>query len=288
MTNPDDTAEIRRRQFSEEGFFLARQLFSPALIQAAREWLDAQKPDQLTKSWTETEPGVPVAVYSVAHEQDTPITALVTHPDVLRIGEELMGEPVYVWSSKVNMKAAWCGTAEYYHQDFAYWKDRGYLHDSMLSCMIFLDPHGPENAGLHVIPRTHTLGPIDHTPFININGLAKAMVPRDTLWDMAGKYGLRAVEAEPGDALFFHASLIHGSSHNVSPHRRAVALAQMNTVRNQPDEVSTNARDFNLRRAESEFREAERRYLWFKQKYEAQAASSTLTFGPPIPKPERH
>ena len=37
----------------------------------------------------------------------------------------LMGDETYIWASKVNMKAAWCGN-EYYHQDLVYWKDRGY------------------------------------------------------------------------------------------------------------------------------------------------------------------
>ena len=81
------------------------------------------------------------------------------------------------WASKVNMKAAWCGTAEYYHQDLVYWKDRGYPKNEMLSAMIFLDPHNINNAALNVIPTTHKLGFIEHKPFININGLAKFMIP---------------------------------------------------------------------------------------------------------------
>jgi len=98
---------------------------------------------------------------------------------------------------------------------------------------------------------------------------------------------LAVVDGEPGDVLFFHACLVHGSSHNISPRSRMILLSQLNTVGNEPPDVSINARQFNLRRAEMEVREAERRLAWFKRKYEAQLKSDQLTFSPPIPDQER-
>jgi len=228
-----------------------------------------------------------IAVYSVVHESNDPIARLARHPRVLAIAGELMGEPVYIWASKVNVKAAWCGTAEYYHQDLVYWKDRGYPKDEMLSCMVFLEPHSIRNAALHVLPGTHRCGFIEHQPFININGLAKYMVPPATLDRLHAEHGLVAIEAEPGDALFFHTSLVHGSSHNISPRGRMILLVQLNTVGNEPREVSVNAKRFNLQRALAEMNEAERRYRWYKDKYERQLTSDELTFSPPIPGEEK-
>ena len=95
------------------------------------------------------------------------------------------------------------------------------------------------------------------------------------------------IDAEPGDALFFHTSLVHGSSHNSSPDSRMVMLAQLNTVGNEPVGVSVQAKQFNLSRAQMEYEEAGRRYEYFKQKYEQQLASDELTFCPPIPVQER-
>jgi ectoine hydroxylase len=223
----------------------------------------------------------------MVHTGDHPIAALASDKRLLEMAGELMGAPLYIWASKVNLKAAWCGTVEYYHQDLVYWKDRGYPRDEMLSCMTFLEPHTVRNAALHVVPGSHRLGFIEHMPFININGLSKFMIPPETMDRLYREHGLVAIEAEPGDVLFFHTSLVHGSSHNISPRSRMVILTQLNMVGNEPIDVRSNARQFNLRRAELELREAERRYQWFKRKYEEQLKADEPVFGAPIPEHER-
>jgi ectoine hydroxylase len=273
--------------FQRDGYYLHRNLFERSVVDEARIWLNSQNQEGLAKSWTEQEPGVPLAVFSVTHTGDHPIARIVKDTRMLEMAGALMGAPVYVWSSKVNLKAAWCGTVEYYHQDLVYWKDRGYPRHDMLSCMIFLDPHALKNAALHVVPGSHRLGFIEHKPFININGLNKFMVPPATMDELHKKHGLVVVEGEPGDALFFHAGVVHGSAHNISPQSRMVILSQLNTVGNEPNEVLSNARQFNLRRAELELREAERRHAWFKSKYEDQLKSDQLTFSAPIPEEEQ-
>ena len=113
------------------------------------------------------------------------------------------------------------------------------------------------------------------------------MVPPATLDSLYREHGLVAVEGEPGDAVFFHAGVVHGSSHNVSPRPRTVVISQLNVVGNEPVAVMSNARQFNLRRAERELREAERRLAWFKRKYDEQLAAADVTFAAPIPEHER-
>lgn len=273
--------------FKRDGFYLHKGLFGRDEALDAASWLKSQNQASLAKSWTEQEPAVPLAVYTVVHKGNDPIARLCADPRIVDISSELMGEPTYIWASKVNVKAAWAGTAEYYHQDLVYWKDRGYPKDEMLSCMVFLEPHNIRNAALHVLPGTHQQGYIEHQPFININGLAKYMVPPSTLDGLVKTHGILAIDADPGDALFFHTSLVHGSSHNISPHGRMIVLAQLNTVGNEPQGVSTAAKEFNLRRAQLEVQEAERRYKYFKEKYDQQYASDDLTFAPPIPEQEK-
>ncbi len=288
MTNPQSSTigAAVVDEFKKDGYYLHRGMFSEAAATEAANWLKAKDQASLAKSWTEQEPMVPLAVYSVIHQGDDPIATLGRDERMLNMAVELIGDPVYIWASKVNVKAPWCGTAEYYHQDLVYWKDRGYPKDEMLSCMIFLEPHNIYNAAVHVMPGTHRNGFIEHVPFININGLSKYMIPPSTLNKLYPNHGLVTIDAEPGDVLFFHTSLIHGSSHNISQQGRMIILAQLNTVGNEPKDVSSNARLFNLRRAESEMKDAERRYKWFKEKYEKQLASPDLTFSAPIPKEE--
>lgn len=282
-TLPPAAIEAYRR----DGYCIHRSLFDRRTAEEAARWLKAQDHAALAKSWTEQEPGVPLAVFSGVHTGDHPIAALARNQRMLDIAGELMGVSVYIWASKVNVKAAWCGTAEYYHQDLVYWKDRGYPRNDMLTAMILLDSHAMRNAALHVVPGSHREGFIEHTPFININGLAKYMVPPATMDRLHRERGLVTVEGEPGDVMFFHAALVHGSSHNISPHSRMIILSQLNTVGNEPVDVLSNARDFNLRRAEFELREAERRLAWFTRKHAEQLKSAEPTFTAPIPEEER-
>ena len=94
------------------------------------------------------------------------------------------------------------------------------------------------------------------------------MVPPDTLNRLYKEHGLVTIDAEPGDALFFHTSLVHGSSHNISPGGRMILLVQLNAVGNEPENVLTQTREFNILRAKEEYEEAGRRYKHFKEKYE--------------------
>ena len=81
----------------------------------------------------------------------------------------------------------------------------------MLSAMIFLEPHNDSNAPLNIFPKTHKLGFIKHDPFINVNGLAKFMVPPKTLDKLKKKYGVTKIKANPGDVLLPR-SVVHPTS----------------------------------------------------------------------------
>ena len=147
--------------------------------------------------------------------------------------------------------------------------------------MVFLD-HENTNAPLNIFPGTHKLGFIKHDSFINLNGLAKFMVGPKKLDKLKEKYGLDTINAKPGDVLFFHMGVVHGSGHNISPNNRAVVLSQLNAVNNVPKKVETNSRKFNLLRAKKEYLESKRRQTWFQNKYKKQLKSKTLTFHAPI------
>lgn len=277
-----------KKMFANDGYCLVRGLFDKSEILKAAGWLREQDTSTLIKSWTDQEPGVPVAVHQGVHLKDTPVSRICNNSQMLDIAGQLIGNPVYVWSSKVNFKAAWCGTVEYYHQDLVYWKDRGYQTDQMLTCMVFADKHGMENGGLHVIPGSHKLGFLQHDPFININGLSKFMIPPATLDRLSTEHGLVCLEAEPGDVLFFHTNLVHGSAHNISGKPRMIFLSQLNSKNNKPVNLADNAKNFILKRTEMEIKEAQRKLDFFKKKYAEQAAASGPIFNSPTPPEEAY
>jgi ectoine hydroxylase len=287
-TLSDETLSKAIEAFNRDGFYLCKGFFPKEEAIKAAQWMKSQDQAALAKSWTDQEPGVPLAVYQNVHKGITPVAQLAANTELLEIATKLIGNRVYIWSSKINVKAAWCGTVEYYHQDTIYWKDRGYTQADMLTCMTFLDPHGMRNAGLHVFPGSHHLGYIEHEPFINTNGLSKFMVPPRRLDELYKQCNLVCIEADPGDVLFFHANLVHGSAHNISEQSRMILLSQLNVETNKPKDVDKNAKAFNLRRAQMEMTEAKRRYDFFKNKYEAQLKSDELLFNSPIQDEERY
>lgn len=274
-----------KKDFLKAGYVIVKNFLKKKDCIKACNWLQKKK-YYLANSWTEQEPMVPLAVYFAPHNQNNPISKLAKTNRILDFASHLIGEKVYIWSSKVNLKAAWCGTSEYYHQDTVYWKDRGYKKDSMLSAMIVLEKHDLSNSALHVFPGSHKLGFIKHVPFFNINGLAKYMIPPKKLDNLKKKFGLKFIKAEPGDIVFFHASIVHGSSHNISGDGRMIILSQLNSINNLPKNVTSSARNFNLFRSRSELIEAKRKFIWFKKKYRDQLINKKLTFSAPIVKQE--
>lgn len=282
--------KLNRKQinfFKKSGYLIIKSFFNKKKIYLANSWLKLKNSKTLKKSWTETEPGVPIAVYSVLNEKKTPVYDLSSNKMMLELAAQLMNEKVYIWHSKVNYKDKWCGTAEYYHQDQVYWKDRGYKSDKMLSCMIPLEDHNFKNAGLKLFDGSHKLGFIKHVPFININGLCKFMISQKKLDKLNKKHKLIEINVQPGDLLFFHSSIVHGSSHNSSPKSRAIILSQLNTFSNLPKNVKKNAIKFNLKRSRIEYMEAKRRFSWFSNKYLGQKKSNKINFSAPIPIEEK-
>ena len=276
------------KSYQENGYVLVKDFFTTDQTTAAGDWLRNQDQESLAKTFTDQEPGVKLAVYQNVLIDESPISKLANDERVLRFASELMGDETYIWSSKVNLKAAWCGTVEYYHQDYAYWKGRGYDTLEMLTCMIFIDDHSVNNGGLHVIPKTHKIGYIEHNRFININGLSKSMIPPEKLTELHSEFGLDAIDAKAGDVLFFSAGLIHGSSHNISPDPRMIILSQMNTKGNLPIEANDKVKEYNLSRVRHEVESCEQRLAYYKNKYQKQASSDLPTFNSPIPKQEKN
>ncbi len=283
----NDLLKKYQKEYKKNGFVLIKNFIDKSKCAKALKWLNSKNKKKLAKSWTELEPGVDLAVYFIIHKSNSPISELVNNKKVLNFASQLVNDEVYIYSSKVNLKAPWCGAVEYFHQDLVYWRDRGYPREDMLSAMVFLEPHNDINAPLNIFPKTHKLGFIRHDPFINVNGLAKFMVPPKTLSKLKKKYGVVRINAKPGDVLFFHMGCVHGSGHNISSQGRTVVLSQLNTLGNIPINVEKNSKKFNLKRAKREYDESKRRFAWFKSKYSKQLKSKKLTFSAPIVKQEK-
>lgn len=143
--------------------------------------------------------------------------------------EQLLGDEVYHWHSKMSIKEPWTGGAWEWHQDYGYWYAYGCLFPDLASVMIAVDPCTRQNGCLQVLRGSHRLGRIDHGQFGGQSGADPERV------EAARRVcDLVYCEMAPGDALFFHSLTLHRSDQNRSPHPRWTLICCYNTRHNSP------------------------------------------------------
>jgi len=151
--------------------------------------------------------------------------------------ELLLGGETYHYHSKMIMKEPRVGGAFTWHQDYGYWYQNGVLFPLLASCSIAVDRATKENGCLQVIRGSHELGRIDHV----LSG-AQAGADRERVNEIVKVLPVDYVEMEPGDALFFHANLLHRSDKNESENPRWSMICCYNAARNNPYKESHHPR----------------------------------------------
>jgi ectoine hydroxylase len=143
--------------------------------------------------------------------------------------EQLLGDEVYHYHSKLSAKQPRIGGAWEWHQDYGYWYKNGCLFPDMLSVFIAVDPCTKENGCMQVLRSSHLLGRIDH-------GFAGEQTGADLERVEEAKKRLELVYCEmaPGTALFFHGNTLHTSEANLSDKPRWGLICCYNTKHNDP------------------------------------------------------
>ena len=137
--------------------------------------------------------------------------------------EALLGGPTDFYHAKLTLKKPRVGGAWDWHQDFGYWYRQAHLAPDMMSVMVALDRADTDNGCLKVLKGSHALGRIEH-------GVVAGQVGADQRYVDQAMERFELVECvmEPGDALFFHANLLHASGANNSERSRNVLLCCYN------------------------------------------------------------
>jgi len=151
--------------------------------------------------------------------------------------EQLFGDEVYHYHSKMSIKQPRTGGAWTWHQDYGYWYQNGCLYPDMGSAFIAVDPNTKENGCLQVLRGSHKLGRIDHGRFGDQTGADPERVK-----EAAKGMELIYIELTPGDTLFFHSNLLHCSNQNTSEHPRWSLICCYNTKHNNPYKDSHHPR----------------------------------------------
>lgn len=215
--------------YERDGYVLVRQLFDtqemqilldfarqdPALQQAAYARRDAQGNETKLALWNEAGE----SLYSMFSRS----------PRLVDAAEQLLGQEVYHWHTKMMLKEPRVGGAWEWHQDYGYWYNYGCLYPWLISCLISVDRATKANGCLQVIRGSHHLGRVDHGKTGDQTGADLEKVNA-----ALARMELVHVEAEPGDVLFFHSNLLHKSDKNTSPDPRWSLICCYNAAANSP------------------------------------------------------
>lgn len=215
--------------YQEDGYILVRGMLDAQEVEllgrAARE---DRVLDQHSYGRADGEGGT-VRLSLWNHPTDTIYGMVARSESIVKSAEKLLEGEVYHYHSKMIMKDAKVGGAWAWHQDYGYWYQNGVLFPLLTSAYIAIDRATKENGCLQVIRKSHQLGRIDHV----LTG-DQAGADNERVQEVLKKLDLVYVEMEPGDALFFHANLLHRSDQNHSDNPRWSMICCYNAARNNP------------------------------------------------------
>jgi ectoine hydroxylase len=183
-----------------------------------------------------------VRVSQGAHLYNETLRRLSLHPRLVRPAQQLLGTAVHVYQSRLTIKPGLSSVPASgweWHQDYVTW----YYADGMpepraLVTFTFFDDVTAANAPLLVIPRSHGQGVIGNVYGVieNRSGdkYEDVEIPPDTLREMARRDGVTALTGPAGSVAFMHCAMVHSSTENISPLRRALFAVVFNPDDNRP------------------------------------------------------
>lgn len=225
-------------EFHRDGFLVVSNLLDAEETSLLRNIARADHElAQRASSRADGEGGAVKLVVSNDLPAGTIYEAMVRSQRIVRPMEQLLGDEVYHYHHKMILKEARSGGAWAWHQDYGYWYNNGCLLPDMASCLIAVDRATKENGCLQVIKGSHRMGRIDHGKSGDQTGADMERVNA-----ALDRWPLEYIEAGPGDALFFHANLLHRSDQNTSANPRWSLICCYNTRENDPYKESRHPR----------------------------------------------
>ncbi len=214
------------RQFAEDGYFVAKGVFSPPEVKLLEQDFD-RIVDQLVSSGEEINAtwGGPemeqmdasklIVIHTHNVQQFSGVWAkALFHERFLKVANDILGPDVLLHHTKLFQKPSEKGAPFPMHQDWDYFPT---IKDSMIAGVIHVSKATDEMGCLRVYPGSHKLGRVTDT-----NGQVNS--------EVLAKHPLEnamPVEVEPGDVVFFHYFTLHGSMPNRSSEIRKTVLVQL-------------------------------------------------------------
>lgn len=214
-----------REQFEEQGFYITRGAFAGAEVAKLENEFDRivrqilSSGEEVNARWGGPEMEKMGANETVVlHTHNVQKYSAVWMQAFLSDGflnpaRAILGDDVVLHHSKLFQKPAENGASFPMHQDWGYFPT---VKDTMMAGIIHISAADDAMGCLRVYPGSHKLG-----------RMGDAMGGSEVLLRDYPIEGAVALEAEPGDVVFFHYCLIHGSMPNRSDRVRKTVLVQI-------------------------------------------------------------
>lgn len=259
------------RQFSEQGFLVARNLFDKQEVEMM--WDETERVREFYERKMASEEGLSVTATSRAasepvegsrilrsvfevhkggvqgDEPDAPSTPLSNRVSrdgrLTTAANQILNDPdgVYVHQSRLNYQPAFHGTGFQWHSDFETWHaEDGMPVPRCLSCVIMLSENTAANGALMLVPGSHMqfVRCAGETPERNWENSLRKQVhgtpSRELLAQQQKDGGVVHAAGEPGDVIFFDCNTMHGSHNNITATPRRNLFFVFNSYSNRVQE----------------------------------------------------
>ena len=229
--------------FNEQGYYLSRGLFSQRAVSylekefdkivnqmnASNENINARWGSELTK--TIEDPRSMVLHTHNVQSYSQKMLNMVQNKHLLDVVESLIGPDIILHHTKLFLKPPRIGSAFPLHQDWSYFPTES---NSMIAAVVHISKSKENMGRIRLVKSSHKMGRI------------KGSDGHSYVKDIHGNYDLesaRAVDADPGDVLFFHCCSLHGSKANESENSRKTVLIQLYSGKDKvEDSTHTNVK----------------------------------------------
>lgn len=230
-------------EYNEKGFLVFPGLFSEQEIAAAREEVDRLCGIETDHVLRETTGAVRMVFR--AHDDESPTyspyyASMASAPRLFDPVTDVLGSSdLYIYHSKLNIKAAIDGAIWQWHQDYGYWKFDGLPSpEGTTTFLVMLNDAAEISGCLYFIPGSHKLGRLEPEMDDQSTSYKQWTIPKERIIRIMEEYGDPVpIVGKPGTAVMFHPNLLHGSGHNMSPRSRWHMYYVYNRLDNKVEDV---------------------------------------------------